>query len=303
MYSIGVDIGGTQTRVALVDSMGRVIKRDAFVTYEHDPIKNLNEIKDMIESFDVEVAGVGVSCPGPLDLKKGIVLTPPNLPGWHNFHLKEESERIMKLPVFVENDANLAGFAEALKGAGKDLEVVQYLTISTGIGGGLVMNGQIYQGVNGFAQELANSILWKDGPQQSFLKKGSLESICSGTAVTKRAVELGFEVEHAGQVNDLAVAGNNEAIQIMDDAKEYLANMIGIIIAILDPSIVVLGGGLALKIDGFVEDVEKRVIDKVFDVQKENVKIVKAELGDDNGLIGGALLAFQKAAEVDNGNN
>lgn len=298
MYSIGVDIGGTQTRVALVDESGKVHKKESFKTYEHEPIKNLEEIHKVIESFNVDVVGVGVSCPGPLDLKKGIVLTPPNLPGWHNFHLKDESERIMNLPVFVENDANLAGLAEALKGAGKDLEVVQYMTISTGIGGGLTINGEIYQGVNGFAQEMANSILWKDGPQQSFLKEGSLESISSGTAITKRANEMGLSADHAGDVSDLALAGNEIALEIMDDAKEYLANMIGIIIALLDPSIVVLGGGLAIKIEGFVEDVEKRVKNKVFDVQKDNVKIVKAELGDDNGLIGGALLAFK---ETNNG--
>lgn len=297
MYSIGVDIGGTQTRVALVDEAGKIHSKKNFKTYGHDPIKNLNEINMLIKSFNVDVVGVGVSCPGPLDLKKGIVLTPPNLPGWHNFHLKDESEKIMDLPVYVENDANLAGLAEALKGAGQGKEVVQYLTISTGIGGGLTINEKIYQGVNGFAQEMANSILWKDGPQQSFLKKGSLESISSGTAITKRANEKGLKVEHAGQVNDLALTGNKDAIEIMNEAKEYLANMLGIIIALLDPSIIVLGGGVALKIDGFVEDVEKLVVGKVFDVQQGNVNIVKAQLGDDNGLIGGALLAFKKVSE------
>ena len=297
MYSVGVDIGGTQTRVALVNDIGEIFKKEAFKTLKDNPVENLNKINEIIKSFNVDVVGVGISCPGPLDLKNGIVLTPPNLPGWHNFHLKAESEKIMQLPAFVENDANLAGLAEAVYGAGKGLDIVQYLTISTGIGGGLTINKEIYQGSNGFAQEIANSILWKDGPQQGILKKGSLESISSGTAITKRANDLGLLVDHAGEVNDLAKAGNKDAAVIMEDAKEYLSNMLAIMIAILDPNIIVLGGGVALKIDGFVKEIKDRVTSKVYDVQKDSINIVKAQLGDDNGLIGGAALAFLKVAE------
>ena len=161
MYSVGVDIGGTQTRVALVNDIGEVFKKEAFKTLKDNPVENLNKINEIIKSFNVDVVGVGISCPGPLDLKNGIVLTPPNLPGWHNFHLKAESEKIMQLPAFVENDANLAALAEVVYGAGKGFDIVQYLTISTGIGGGLTINKEIYQGSNGFAQEIANSILWK----------------------------------------------------------------------------------------------------------------------------------------------
>ena len=303
MYSVGVDIGGTQTRVALVNDIGEVFKKEAFKTLKDNPVENLNKINEIIKSFNVDVVGVGISCPGPLDLKNGIVLTPPNLPGWHNFHLKAESEKIMQLPAFVENDANLAGLAEAVYGAGKGLDIVQYLTISTGIGGGLTINKEIYQGSNGFAQEIANSILWKDGPQQGILKKGSLESISSGTAITKRANDLGLLVDHAGEVNDLAKAGNKDAAVIMEDAKEYLSNMLAIMIAILDPNIIVLGGGVALKIDGFVKEIKDRVTSKVYDVQKDSINIVKAQLGDDNGLIGGAALACLKVAEEKNVNN
>ena len=303
MYSVGVDIGGTQTRVALVNDIGEVFKKKAFKTLKDNPVENLNKINEIIKSFNVDVVGVGISCPGPLDLKNGIVLTPPNLPGWHNFHLKAESEKIMQLPAFVENDANLAGLAEAVYGAGKGLDIVQYLTISTGIGGGLTINKEIYQGSNGFAQEIANSILWKDGPQQGILKKGSLESISSGTAITKRANDKGLNVDHAGEVNDLAKAGNSDAKEIMEDAKEYLSNMLAIMIAILDPNIIVLGGGVALKLDGFVKEIKDRVTSKVYDVQKDSINIVKAQLGDDNGLIGGAALAFLKVAEEKNVNN
>lgn len=303
MYAVGVDIGGSQTRVAIVNNKGQVFKKESFKTLKDNPSENLKKVNEIIKSFDQKVIGVGISCPGPLDLKNGIVLSPPNLPGWHNFHLKAESEKITRLPCFVENDANLAGLAEAVYGAGKGYDIVQYLTISTGIGGGLVISKEIYQGANGFAQEIANSILWKDGPQQGILKKGSLESICSGSAIVKRALDQGLKVDHAGQVNDLAKSNNSEAAIIMEDAKVYLANMIAIIIAVLDPSIIILGGGVALKIDGFVQEIKERVVNKVYDVSKDSINIVKAKLGDDNGLIGGAALAFLKVKEAKNGSN
>lgn len=298
MYAVSVDIGGTQTRVACIDSLGNIIDRQAFSTFIDDPIKNLNEINTIIKSFDKEFIGIGMSCPGPLDLTKGIVLTPPNLPGWHNFNLKAESEKIMTLPVFVENDANLAALAESQIGAGKGNKIVQYFTISTGIGGGLIIKDEIYNGAHGFAQEIANSILWKDGPQQSLLQKGSLESISSGTAILKRAKAAGLNVEHAGHVFDLAKDNNLEAQVVIKDAKEYLANMIATVIGILDPNIIVLGGGVALKTEGFIDEIQKLVVSKVYDVVKDHVNIVGATLGDDSGLIGGALHAFLKVKEV-----
>ncbi len=116
----------------------------------------------------------------------GLFLTPPNLPGWHNFELTKELEKITGISVQLENDANLAGLAETVIGAGKGKKIVEFLTISTGVGAGLCIDGQIYRGAKGFAQEVANCILWKNGPSQGDLKKGSIESIASGTAITKR---------------------------------------------------------------------------------------------------------------------
>lgn len=297
MYAVSVDIGGTQTRVASVDKNGTILNKISFSTESQDPILNLKKIQAVIESFNKNFVAVGMSCPGPLDLKKGIVLTPPNLPGWQYFPLKEESEKIMNLPIFIENDANLAGFAESQIGAGKGRNIVQYLTISTGIGGSLVINDEIFIGANGFAQEIANSILWKNGPQQGSLKSGSLESISSGTAITKRAKKVGLNVDHAGDVNKLALKGNVNAKVIMEEAKEYLANMLGIIVALIDPNVIILGGGVALKIPGFVEEIESRLKEKVFKVQQDNINVIKAQLGDDNGLIGGALYAFNKIGD------
>jgi len=292
-YAVGIDVGGTNTRVALIDETYKLIERKQFSTNASDPEQTLNEIKNIIDEFSCKIEGIGISCPGPLDLINGIVLTPPNLLGWHFFHLVERLQKKTGVKVYLENDANLAGLAEAVLGAGKDKKYVQFLTISTGVGAGFCINHQIYRGSRGFAQEVANSILWKEGPYQGDLKKGSIESIASGTAITKRAKDAGLAVEHAGSVYELAQGGNEMAAKIMEDAYEYLSNFLGILYGILDPEIFVLGGSVALKIPGFIEEIEKRTKEKVYDSLKDNIKVVPAVLGEDCGLIGAACLVFE----------
>lgn len=297
-YALSIDIGGTNTRVSLIDENYKVLGYESFSTDNQDPMNTMNRIKTVIDSFDQKPVGIGVSCPGPLDLKQGIILSPPNLPGWHGFKLVETFESMFKLNTYLENDANLAGLAEASIGAGKDYDYVQYLTVSTGLGGGFVVHEEIYQGARGFAQELANVILVPGGFSVGDLKPGSLESLSSGTGIVARAKEQGIVTLHAGEVNDLAKTGNEVCIKIMNEAKEYLANAIAMLYAVLDPEVVILGGSVALKIDGFVDDVEKLVKEKVYDVVAQNVNLKKATLGDDNGILGGAILAFNKEREV-----
>ena len=183
--------------------------------------------------------------------------------------------------------------AEAAIGAGKGKGYVQFLTISTGIGAGFCVNQNIFRGAKGFAQEVANSILWKNGPFQGNLKKGSIESIASGTAITKRANDAGLRAAHAGEVYQMAQEGNQTAADIMEDAYEYLSSFLGILYGVLDLDIFVLGGSVALKVPGFVEEIEERVKEKVYDALKDNVHVVPAVLGEDCGLIGAACLVFQ----------
>ncbi len=296
-YALSIDIGGTNTRVSLISNEYEVKGFESFRTDQTSPMNTLNRIKAVIDSFDTEVLGIGVSCPGPLDLKTGVILSPPNLPGWHGFNLVKTLKEVTGLKTYLENDANLAGLAEAVIGAGKDVDYVQYLTISTGLGGGFVINKEIYQGARGFAQEIANVILQPEGFFVGDLKPGSLESLSSGTGIVAQALASGITVEHAGEVNDLANEGNTTCIKIMDDAKNYLANAIAMLYAVLDPEVVVLGGSVALKIDGFVQDVEKLVKEKVYDVVSQNVRVVEAKLGEDNGILGGAILVFTKEEE------
>ena len=136
--------------------------------------------------------------------------------------------------------------------------------------------------------------MMQDGPQIGNILPGGIEAISSGTAITERAKRAGLEVNHAGEVNDLAMEGNKEASEIMKDAKNYLANFIALIYGFADPDIVILGGSVALKIDGFVEEVEALVKEKVYEVMKPYVKVRKSTLNEDSGLIGAGYLAFSK---------
>ena len=292
-YAVGIDVGGTNTRVALINDEYKIVERVQFSTDTQNPQVTLEKINNVIKGFGQKIEGIGISCPGPLDLIHGIILETPNLPGWHYFHLTEELQNITGIKVQLQNDANLAGLAEAVIGAGAGKSHVQFLTISTGVGAGFCIDGKIYQGSKGFAQEVANCNVWENGPSHGVLKSGSIESIASGTAITTRAKNLGLEVVHAGDVYDLAQEGNELAIQIMEDAYEYLSNFISILYGVLDPDLFVLSGSVALKIPGFIEEIEKRVKGKVFDALKDNIKIVPAALGEDCGLIGAACLAFE----------
>ena len=296
-HAIAIDIGGTNTRVALVDEKYEIIDRRQFATDSKNPDATLDQIAAIVNGYEEELVGVGMSCPGPIDLIAGKVLTPPNLTdGWHNYPISEElSKRIHGLPVYLNNDANLACLAEAVIGEGKDYRFVQYFTVSTGLGAGFVIDKEIYIGAHGFANEVENSIMIQDGPSHGSIIAGGIEAISSGTAITVRAQKAGLDVAHAGEVNDLAKAGNETAKQIMDDAKNYLANYIAIVYAYADPEIVILGGSVALKIDGFVEEVEALVKEKIhYDVMVPYIKVRKSTLNEDSGLLGAACLAFSK---------
>lgn len=295
-YAIAVDIGGTNTRVALMDESLELLDRKQFTTDIQEPFITLKQIADIILSYDKEIIGVGMSCPGPLDLIKGQVLSPPNLKGkWHNFYAADElSKMIHNIPVYLNNDANLAALAEAVAGEGKNHRYVQFLTVSTGLGAGFVVDKEIYLGAHGFANEVANCIMIQDGPSHGSIIPGGIEAISSGTAITARAKSLGLNVKHAGEVNDLALSGDASAMKIMKDAKNYLANFIAFIYAFADPDIVILGGSVALKIEGFAEDVEELVREKVYDNIKPMIKVKKSILNEDSGLMGAGYLAFSK---------
>ena len=294
-YAVAIDIGGTNTRVALVNEKLEITDRQQFSTNPENPEETLGKIVEVIKGYNHEIVGVGMSCPGPLDLVNGKIITPPNLRGdWHHLAVAEKLQSMIHIPVYLNNDGNLAALAEAVAGEGKDYRFVQFLTISTGVGSGFVIDKKIFQGAHGWANEVENTIMMQDGPSHGTIVPGGIEAISSGTAITLRAKKAGLDVKHAGEVNDLAVAGDETAKKIMTDAKQHLANFIAAIYNLVDPDIVILGGSVAIKVDGFVQEVEELVKSKVYEAQKEFIKVRKSTLNEDSGLIGAAYLAFSK---------
>ena len=292
-YAAAADIGGTTTRAALIREDLTIEKKAEFPTDIFDPYHTLKEIRDVFLSFGKEICGAGISCPGPLDLIAGKVLTPPNLHGaWHDFAIAEEASKLFGVPAYLENDANLAALAEAVRGEGRDHSIVQYMTISTGTGAGLVIDRKIFRGTHGFANEVFNTILENNGPSHGSILPGGLEALCSGTAIETRARAAGLAVRHAGDVNTLALQGDPDAMRIINEAKLYLANYLAGVQAYIDPGIVILGGSVALKIPGFTEEVQELVREKVFDELKPYVNVRKSVLNEDSGLLGAAYLVF-----------
>ena len=290
-YAVAIDVGGTNTRVALVNERLEITDRQQFSTNPENPGETLSKISEVIRDYGEKIVGVGMSCPGPLDLIHGQILTPPNLHGdWQHLFVARELSTLTGLPVYLNNDGNLAALAEAVAGEGKDYRYVQFLTVSTGIGSGFVIDRQIYQGAHGWANEVENTVMWEGGPCHGTILPGGIEGISSGTAITTRAKKAGLQVKHAGEVNDLA----KSAEKIMTDAKLHLANFIAGIYNLTDPDIVILGGSVAIKIEGFVEEVEVLVKSKVYEAQRSFIKVRKSILNEDSGLIGAAYLAFSK---------
>ena len=294
-YAVAIDIGGTNTRVALVNEKLEITDRQQFSTNSENSEETLGKIAEVIKGYDHAIVGVGMSCPGPLDLVNGRIITPPNLRGdWHHLAVAEKLKNMIDIPVYLNNDGNLAALAESVAGEGKDYRFVQFLTISTGIGSGFVIDKKIFQGAHGWANEVENTIMMKDGPSHGTILPGGIEAISSGTAITVRARKAGLDVKHAGEVNDLALAGNETAKKIMMDAKQHLANFIAAIYNLVDPDIVILGGSVAIKVDGCVQEVEELVKSKVYEAQRPFIKVRKSTLNEDSGLIGAAYLAFSK---------
>lgn len=291
MYTIGIDIGGTNTRVALI-SKNEILEKHVFSTNINNSYENTNEILKIVKSLaeKVEIEGIGISCPGPLDLIAKTILNPPNLPGWKNYKIVEEISKATGLPTYIENDANIAALAEYLLIKEKPISL-QFLTISTGIGAGFVHQGKIYRGAHGFAQEVFNIVVKPGAYSYGNYNSGALESVSSGSGIYKQALARGLQVGNTKDVFDLREKGNEEAAEIIEEAVEALAVGIASIIQIMDPEITVLSGSLVLNNQWMINELENRVKEKVHQDLKDKISIKLSEQNGDSGLIGAGYIA------------
>ncbi len=294
---IGIDLGATNIRVALYDSIGNCVDLTKENTDKKDGAEStINQILNLIKlqiqknKIDIEsLGGIGIGMPGPLDANNGIVFNLVNLEGWDGIHLSKRIEEYFNVPCFIENDANVAALGEAVYGAGKGYEIVYYLTISTGVGGGLVYNGQIINGATGNAGEIANIIVKDNEAKHSFLNSGSLEGSASGTAILREALEKGLEVNTTEDVFEKMLEGNLVATQIIDKAADSLGKGMAAIAHIVDPNVFVLGGGVMDADDIFLEKVKSSFEGYIYKVMRGKIDIKKAELSNP-GTVGAALM-------------
>lgn len=290
-FIVGIDIGGTNIRAALLDEERNIIEKIKIKNeVDKGPEYNLSKITNHINEAWLQkvILGVGVGCPGPLNIKTGTILKAPNLRGWDNFNVKKFIEENTSLKTEVNNDANVAGLAEAVIGVAKEAESVFYITVSTGVGGALIIDNKIINGANSFAGEICNLIINEDKYSHSGLVQGGLEGQCSGPNIARMASEKLGRVVDTPEVFELYKEGNEVIKNIVNELCENLSKGISNIISVVDPEVIVLGGSVILFNKNIIKIIRDKVREKV--INKDAVDIRIAEIGDDAGLRGAGFL-------------
>jgi len=313
-YAVGVDLGGTKICTAVIDSDGRVITETTIPTNAAEgPERVIGRIKGTIRHvirqsgvyFDM-IAGIGIGSPGPLNWKTGEVLSSPNLPGWDRIPLRKIIQQSFDLPTYLENDANAAAIGEHRYGAGSGVDNMVYITISTGIGGGIICGGRIYRGETGMAGEVGHMIVNPGGPECKCGNKGCLEAFSSGTAIASRMRERLASKQYgewrkdclsAKDVFEAAEKGVEAARKVVQEAIYYLGVGVLNLTHLFNPRIIVIGGGVANGSPFVVESIRQFVREKAFRGVAEAVDIVPAGLGALAGVIGAATLPFVREDE------
>ena len=312
-YYVGIDLGGTNTKLGLVDESGNIIfttiaKTDSIEGFS-ETIKRLSNIlKAQIETSNVsfsDVKSVGIGVPGPV-LNNRIVKFWANFPWKNGVDLALEFEKNLGIPVKADNDVNVITLGEMWQGAGQGYKNVLGLAIGTGIGGGIIVDGKLISGLNGAGGEVGHIKIEHNGKLCGCGQKGCWEAYASATGIIREAqsrlavnkqnllykMTKGRDLE-AKDVFDAAKKGDKFSLDIVDYETEKLALGIGNLLNILDPEIVVIGGGVALSGDFLFDKVKEKIKEVAFPSTLETLKIVTAKLGNDAGILGAAYLGMQ----------
>ena len=313
--AIGVDIGGTNVKLGLVSQKGEVLLHDLFLTNDHSGRKELlKQLAARIEILKKEakfrkltLAGVGIGAPGPVDVERGFVYFFPNIPGWRNTPLKKILQDKTRLPIFVDNDANVMAWAEYCFGAGRGSQNMIALTLGTGLGGGIVMNGKLFHGRHYSAAEMGHMVIDPNGPLCGCGNRGCVETFVGNGYFVKDVREhlqagghsiLNEWVTKEGReltpqlVQEAARLGDKLSQGQWKKTGEYLGTALAGLVNVLNPERIVLGGGMARAGAPIFAPVRAAIKKKAFPIAARFVKVLPAELGYDAGLIGAAALVF-----------
>ncbi|WP_099159818.1 ROK family glucokinase [Virgibacillus ndiopensis] len=309
---VGVDIGGTTSKIGLIDRNGIILhkwevpttKSETGISVVHDI---WNSVQEKINAYSFNrILGVGVGAPGFIDGNTGLVYEAVNI-GWKNFQLAEQFESIANVPVFVENDANIAVLGENWKGAGNQADNLIAVTLGTGVGGGIIAKGNILNGVNGTAGEIGHITVDPDGYQCNCGKKGCLETITSATGIARQAMDQidqdptstlatyyrQNDTLTAKDVFDLAGNGDLISQAIIEHTGDVLGFAIANLATVINPSKILIGGGVSKAGDQFISIVKTAFTKYALPRVSEVCELKVAQLGNDAGIIGAAYLVQQ----------
>jgi glucokinase len=314
-YAIGVDIGGTKVAAGLVNAAGEITHQTRTPMVANNAVGGLAAVIASIDSVraaaklgaksDIPISGIGICAPGPLDPRTGVVINPPNLPGWRNFPLAAEISKTYCLPVRVDNDGNAAALAEALWGAGRDYRNVFCATIGTGIGTGIVFDRHIYHGRTGAAAEGGHMTIDYRGPRCGCGKLGCIEVLASGPAIARRASEkiaagrsstisaqVGGRLDRitGEMVGHAYFAGDALAKEVLQETALLLTVWLGNIVDLLEPDVMIIGGGVASMLQPFFGEIRNQLPSWCVNSHCQEIPLVTAHYGADAGIAGGAAL-------------
>lgn len=288
---IGIDLGGTKIAGVLASPTGKVLMDVQIPTEaakgKKKVIENIKKaIHMLIKSQKVTIKAIGIGAPGPILYEKGIVIEAPNLPGWKRVNIKKVLEKDFKVPVFVDNDANCAALAEAWFGAGKFVRHFVYMTISTGIGGGIIIDKKIYRGAIGSAGEFGHVIIDPKGPLCGCGNHGCLEAMASGSALKRITGWDAIALELAAR------QGNLKAQKAIEEAARNLAIGIANLVNIFNPEMIIIGGGLSNMRELIISPIKNEFKKYALSLPAKSVRIVRAKLGTKAGVLGAVALCL-----------
>ena len=312
-YFIGIDLGGTNVKIGLLNDDGTIAARVTEPTrVELGPDSLVDRIAEagriLIKQKNIpneRVKAVGIGSPGPLSFVEGKIIKAGNLPGFDNFLLRSEIAAKMRVPAVLENDANAACWGEFWLGAGKDVMDMIMFTLGTGIGGGIIYNGELMHGSEGNGGELGHIIIQPDGRKCTCGQNGCIEAYASANATANRAAEALQQPGNSTMLNtqrenglitckdvfDHAIAGDHLAIEIVEGTAKALAQVCVSMRHITEPQMVVLAGGMIKAGDILTNAIQRHYENLVWTLKPEPIVICSAQLGQDAGLIGAAGLA------------
>lgn len=301
-FIIAIDLGGTNLKCALLDERFKIRARSLFDTKSFDnQAKLIQGIADSISHFmnyrklkACDILGVGIGVPGPVDTEKGIVHFLPNIPGWNQVRLKEILKRKCGLEVFIDNDAKLMTLAEHKCGAARNYPNALCLTLGTGIGGGLIINNALYRGADNAAGEAGHLPVNEHGPRCGCGARGCLETYVGNNSILKAGRRLFGSRITLEKISALARSNNRKAVNFWAQVGKDLGLSLSGIVNLLNLDVIVLGGGVAKAGSVLFNSVRRTILGRAMRVQAKRIKIVKAKLGTDAGLIGAGYLVEER---------